>query len=540
MDEERVIFTAENEARETNPAMAGSEKVINALTDMYVANYYIDMTTRDYTLLTGVRSVTDVFGNEGNIHWAIETFLERMVAKQDRDNMRSFVNLTTLEQRLGHNRSLSAEFMSVNRGWCRADFVVAERDEEGHLLAVLFNAEDIDQSKKKELDALAAAEAANQAKSNFLVNMSHDIRTPMNAIRGFADIIAKNVDKPSVVRNAVEKLQLSSDMLLELLNDILDLSQIESGKSHLDLAPRNIYHMSEKIYAMFENSMRQSELEFTFDTDIIDENVLCDEVKLNQVVINIIGNSQKFTPAGGKVTVRISQESKVLDGVARYCFYVRDSGIGMSRSFREYAADAFEREHAAAEEEQAQGTGLGLAIVKRLVDMMDGTIQCQSEMGFGTEFAITIPFQVLSADAVEPGSDRGRSGRDFTGTRVLLAEDNDLNREIAHVILEEDGFLVEDAENGVEAVDKVRRSKPGYYDVILMDIQMPILSGYDAARKIRNLKNPLLSSIPIVAMTANAFAEDRQRALESGMNEHIGKPIDIQALKQVLGTILEE
>jgi signal transduction histidine kinase/ActR/RegA family two-component response regulator len=447
--------------------------------------------------------------------------------------------LTTLEERLGHARTLSSEYMSTTRGWCRASFVVAEQDENGHLLSVLFNVESIDQSKKKELDALAAAEAANKAKTNFLFNMSHDIRTPMNAIMGFADIIAKNADSPSVVRNAVEKLRLSSDMLLKLLNDILDLSRIESGKSSLDLIPRNIYHMSEKIYAMFENSMRQAELDFTFDTDIIDEDVMCDEVKLNQIIINIISNALKFTPAGGKVQVSITQDGEAVDGVAKYIIYVKDNGIGMSPAFQEHAFGAFERERSATES-GTQGTGLGLAIVKRLVEMMDGTITFKSEVGFGTEFTIVLPFRIIWGDTADSRTKKKHSETDFTGMRVLLAEDNDLNREIAHVILEEDGFLVEDAENGVVAVDKVRRSKPGYYDVVLMDVQMPILNGYDATRKIRNLKNPALAHVPIVAMTANAFAEDRQRALAAGMNEHIGKPIDVQALKHVLSDLLEE
>jgi CheY-like chemotaxis protein len=297
--------------------------------------------------------------------------------------------------------------------------------------------------------------------------------------------------------------------------------------------------MSEKVYAMFENSMRQAELDFEFDTNIIDDNILCDEVKLNQIIINIISNAMKFTPAGGRVCVRITQDGEAVDGVANYTFVVKDNGIGMSESFQEHAFGAFERERSATES-STQGTGLGLAIVKRLVEMMDGTIAFKSEVGFGTEFTIVLPFTVMQEEAKTPADKKNASELDFTGMRVLLAEDNELNREIAHVILEEDGFLVEDAENGVVAVDKVRRSKAGYYDVVLMDIQMPILNGYDAARKIRNLKNPALAHVPIIAMTANAFSEDRERALEVGMNEHIGKPIDVQCLKQVLTEILEE
>jgi CheY-like chemotaxis protein len=235
----------------------------------------------------------------------------------------------------------------------------------------------------------------------------------------------------------------------------------------------------------------------------------------------------------------VTQDGEAVDGVARYIITVKDNGIGMSKMFQEHAFGAFERERTAAES-GVQGTGLGLAIVKRLVDMLSGTVTFQSEVDRGTEFTIVLPLHILVGDASENSADRGHTKLDFSGMRLLLAEDNDLNREIAHVLLEEDGFQVEDAENGVVAVDKVRRSKPGYYDVVLMDIEMPILNGYDATRKIRNLKNPLLAHIPIVAMTANAFAEDRQRALEVGMNEHIGKPVDVESLKYVLSEILEE
>lgn len=380
--------------------------------------------------------------------------------------------------------------------------------------------------------ALTLAEQANAAKSTFLFNMSHDIRTPMNAIIGFTDLAEKHIDDKEAVKKYHSKIKHSSTILLKIINDILDLARIESGKIGLEPVPTDIGEEIDGIRDMFSESMKKEGIHFDIEMDIRNRLVLCDSLRMNQIIINLISNAEKFTKRNGKVKFSVTQISDEEGGRADYRFVIQDTGIGMSEEFLEHIFDAFERERTSTVT-GIQGTGLGLCIVKKLVDMMGGTICVESKPDVGTEIILNMTLQLIS-DKAPCGGEKIAEPFDFNGKRILLVEDNELNREIAYEILSGEGILVEMTENGAEAVGKVAASEPGYYDMILMDIQMPVMNGYEATRRIRGLPDPELARIPIVAMTANAFDEDRKRCLEAGMNDHVGKPIDVNVLFRTL------
>ena len=525
-------------------------------------------------------------------------------------------------------------------------------------------------------EAVRAAETANKAKSTFLSNMSHDIRTPMNAIIGFTTLAVSNIDDKKRVRDYLGKILSSSNHLLSLINDILDMSRIESGKIHLEETEVSLSDVLHDLKTIISGQIHAKQLELYMDAmDVTNEDVYCDKTRLNQVLLNLLSNAVKFTPAGGTVSVRIRQCPGTKKGSELYEIRVKDNGIGMSQEFVQKSFSPFERERTSTVS-RTQGTGLGMAITKNIVDMMGGTIEVQTEQGKGTEFIVRLPFRIQSehqriekiveleglkalvvdddfntCDSVTKmlvrvgmrsewtlsgkeavlrarqsmemgdafhayiidwrlpdmngievtrqirslGDDTPiiiltaydwsdievearaagvtafcakpmfmsdirdtlmtaigqkqaqteaaalpAAGSDFRGRCILLVEDNELNSEIAVEILNEYGFLVDTAENGAEAVEKVKNSKPGSYDLVLMDVQMPVMNGYEATRQIRALNDPALAGITILAMTANAFEEDRKKALESGMDGFLSKPIVIEELLSTLQKNLYE
>ncbi len=391
---------------------------------------------------------------------------------------------------------------------------------------------------EREMEARLQAQNAQRAKSTFLFNMSHDIRTPLNAIIGFAEIISKNPGAEEEVKNSVEKIKSSGDVLLSLINDVLDLARIESGEIALDLTVRDLSQVIDNLARMFTENAGQAGLQFIVEKDIKNAYVACDDTKMTRIMVNLIGNAIKFTPPGGKIIFSTRQTGDVKEDCAEYEIRVRDTGIGMSKEFKDHVFEAFERERTSTES-GVRGTGLGLTIVKKLVDLMGGSITINSELGKGTEIVLRLCFQVAKPEALELERKKEADGTDYSGKCLLLVEDNLLNREIACQLLEKRGFRIENAENGMIAVDKVIHSKPGYYDLILMDIQMPVMDGYKATQEIRKLEDKELAAIPIIAMTANAFAEDREKAFQAGMNEHVAKPFDIEKLMQVMKQYLK-
>lgn len=530
------------------------------------------------------------------------------------------------------------------------------------------------QQRNQVEDALAQAERENRAKSTFLSNMSHDIRTPMNAIIGFTGLALKHIDQQEKVQEYLEKIMSSGNHLLSLINDVLDMSRIESGKIHIEEQPCSLPEIMHELRNILQGDMSSKRLDFYIDTiDVVNEKIFCDKLRLNQVFLNLLGNAVKFTPAGGTITMHIVEKPCSVDHYANYEFRIKDTGVGMSKEFLEHIFEPFEREETP-DVNRIQGTGLGMAITKNIVDMMHGKIEVESEQGSGTEFIISLMFRVQSShqepqeildlkecralvvdddfntcdsvtgmlqqlgirsewtlsgkeavlrvhqavnrqdeyqlyiidwlmpdmngielarqirakvgdeppiivlsaydwiDIEQEAQEAGVTGfcgkpmffselreclydafhpkrknegalekepeEQYSG-RILLAEDNELNQEIAVEILSEAGFQVDTAENGKIAVEMVKKSQPGYYKVVLMDVQMPVMDGYEAARAIRKLENRKLAAIPILAMTANAFAEDQRAALECGMNGHIAKPVDVDKLFEMLGDLVE-
>ncbi len=385
-----------------------------------------------------------------------------------------------------------------------------------------------EEHKEKLQEALHAAEAASNAKSDFLSRMSHDIRTPMNAIQGFIQILKKNLHNEAVVHDVIEKIERSSDTLSKLLGDVLELSRIESGKVDVNYSILELNELSERLKNMFEHELNTNQVEFVVESQIQNTGVWVDELKLTQITMNMLSNAKKFTPPGGKIVFGMKQISDEKDACAAYRFYVRDTGIGMSEEFQRKAFEQFEQERSSTDS-GVMGSGLGMAIIKKLTELMGGSCELASELGVGTEIAAVLTLQ-LATDPVEKAENKDYGNIDFTGRRVLLTEDNDFNREIAHFVLEDMGFEVEDAEDGSVAVNKLLNAPDGYFDLVLMDIQMPNMDGYTATREIRRIQRTAVANIPIIAMTANAFQEDKDRCIEAGMNGHVAKPVDARVL----------
>ncbi len=392
-------------------------------------------------------------------------------------------------------------------------------------------------------DALLRAESASKAKTKFLSNMSHDIRTPMNAIIGFTTLALTHIDNKERVQGYLRKIDVSSNHLLSLINDVLDMSRIESGKIHLEETEFRLTDVIQELKNMLMLEMQSKNLKFHIDMeDASDGHIICDKLRLNQILLNLLSNAMKFTAPGGSVNVRISKMLETDNGEAMYEFRVKDTGIGMSEEFQKHIFEPFERERTSTVS-GVQGTGLGMAITKNLVEMMGGTISVVSKKDVGTEFTVQLPMKKVSAKQAAALDNRKKENTpadrmSMKGKRFLLVEDNDLNREIAREILSEAGLIVEEAEDGSIAIDRLLEKGPGYYSFVLMDVQMPIMDGYTATQEIRSFENKELANIPIIAMTANAFEEDKREAMEAGMNAHVAKPIDVKQLMDAMESVL--
>ena len=409
-------------------------------------------------------------------------------------------------------------------------------------LAIMLSIYTTMRTREKEQEVKRAlAEESSKAKTTFLSNMSHDIRTPMNAIIGYTNLALRAENELSQVREYLTKIKTSSHYLLALINDVLEMSRIESGKMDLELAEVDLRKTLSEVEDMFSTQMSEKHIDFIVDSSHVTRSrVLCDKNRLNRVLFNLLSNAYKFTPQGGTISVTLWQIGDGADGYGKYELRVKDSGIGMTPEFAAKVFEAFERERTSTVS-GIQGTGLGMAITKSIIDLMGGTIDVITAPGRGTEFVIKVKFELQSGDSTEAESGEREEQLimpDFSTMRLLLVEDNEINREIAMTILKEVGFTLETAVNGKEAVEKVSSAAAGHFDAVLMDIQMPVMNGYEATRAIRALGDPQLSGIPIIAMTANAFSEDIKAAEEAGMNAHIAKPIDADALMKTLAQVL--
>jgi len=402
------------------------------------------------------------------------------------------------------------------------------------------------ESQKALSDALIAAEDANNAKTAFLNNMSHDIRTPMNAIVGFTALATSHIDNKEKVLDYLEKISVSGQHLLSLINDVLDMSRIESGKVTIVETDVHLPDVIRDLQAIIELNISSKHLELSVDTQsVIHADIITDKLRLNQVLLNILSNAIKFTPSGGSISFRVLEKPSPVEGIADFEFRIKDNGIGMSEEFREIIFEAFTREKTSTVS-GIQGTGLGMAIAKKIIEMMGGSITVQSAEGEGSEFIVKLPCKISSVSAKQDAvlkpqeMDAPASLPDFSGKRVLLVEDNELNQILAENILTGAGLDVDIAGDGTEAVEKVKSAAAAYYDVILMDIQMPLMDGYEATKQIRALEEPDKAAIPIIAVTANAFDEDRQAAEAAGMNAHLAKPYDIPVIMETLKNLWSE
>ena len=385
-------------------------------------------------------------------------------------------------------------------------------------------------------EALHAAERASQAKTDFLSNMSHDIRTPMNAIVGLTTLMENELDQPERLTEHLHKLETSGQLLLGIINDILDMSRIESGKTTLNVEPMHLPQQLDQLSTMIRAQTNEKAQTFTVSTHLRHENLLADPTRLNQVLMNILSNAVKYTPRGGHIRFEV-EELPRNEHYAKYQFTVQDDGIGMSEAYQKTLFDPFTREERSGTN-KVQGTGLGMAITKSIVDLMGGSISVESATGKGTRFEVVLEFPIDAeadhAQKLQALPEEEETVSPLSGMKFLCAEDNAINAEILEMLLEANGASCTICSNGQEIVDAFANVKPGEYDMVLMDVQMPVMDGLEATRRIRNGENPLGRIIPILAMTANAFLEDMQKSKEAGMDAHLSKPVDIAALEQTV------
>ena len=395
-------------------------------------------------------------------------------------------------------------------------------------------ANDTQELNEKLQIAAENAESANRAKSAFLFNMSHDIRTPMNAIIGYAELAARHSDEPAKLEKYMENIQVCGQSLLMLLNNVLDLARIENDKTEMEYSVSDVEKDFRNCIAMFQNQADSKGQTLTVTTHLLYPYVYADIPHLTEVCTNLVSNAVKYTGAGGTIRCDVTQKPGEKEGWCDTVVTVADNGIGMSQEFQKHIFEPFERERTSTVS-KVEGSGIGMGIVKKLVWLMGGTVEVESKIGVGSTFTVTIPCRIASEDETQAKRETNPSDpKCLCGTRILLTEDNDLNAEIATELLQEEGCTVDRAKDGVECVDMLEKAANGTYQIILMDVQMPVMNGYDAAKKIRRMDDPQKANIPIVAMTANAFSEDKQVALDAGMNDHIAKPIDMSVLVPTL------
>ena len=454
--------------------------------------------------------------------------------------VRQFFDLSTVPDRLADTDTVGMDYLATNGNWYMARFIEKRRDEAGQVTNILYVTRNVTKEKRQELErqklkiAYQATEKANEAKTAFLLNMSHDIRTPMNAILGYAHLMRKELTDPKLLHYQ-EMIEESGSLLLSIINNVLDMTKIESGRLELNEDYNRVGDVVGKIVAVFQGEARKKNLTLTRVQKATNLDILCDVTKLQELFTNLISNAVKYTPPGGTITVTTEELPCAQPGHVTLRTEVADTGIGISREFLPHLFEPFSRERNTTAG-KVLGTGLGMPIVRSLVELMGGTITVESEQGKGSKFTVTLTHKLADQAHCEktPAGTEEQSDRCLTGKRLLLVEDNTLNMEIAAFMLESAGAELTKAQNGQEALDIFRESPAGFFDAILMDVMMPVMDGYQATRAIRALERPDAAAVPIVAMTAHAFADDRQRAYEAGMTAHLAKPLESAVLIRTL------
>lgn len=476
----------------------------------------------------------------------IPSYAETMVSDNTNGEFENQLGLETLRSQ-EKDYSMTYEFKletGINYHQVRVAFV---KKKDGTRMAVV-GTRNIDSLIKKERmqeeklkKAYVAAENANKAKTEFLNNMSHDIRTPMNVILGYNHLMKSQLTESKQL-DYQKKIEQSGKLLLAIINNVLDMARIESGKIKVDENYERVGEVVDEIISTFSSEAEEKEIHLSGSMKVTHRNILCDGTKIREIYVNLVSNAMKYTPRGGNVTITVEELPCEKEGYMKVKSEIKDTGIGMSKEYLPTLFEPFSREQNTTTG-RIGGTGLGMPIVKKMVDLMGGSIEVASELGKGTVFTFTLMHKIADRKFYSQKTEAAETsemGKNLSGKHVLLAEDNDLNEEIAVTVLEETGIVIERVEDGIQCVNRVVQMSPGTYDLILMDIQMPNMDGYKATRCIRRLDDKKKAEIPIIAMTANAFAEDRKKAFDAGMNGHIAKPIDIEKLGAVILSVLNK
>ena len=547
--------------------------LIMGLTKEYESVYLVDLDADTYEIYRRNDKIVNKYRRIFSPSYTdtIEAFAYQGVSRQDRDNFLLQTDIHHAVETLHKKGGFTFSFRTGNTGAPQYYQVKAVRIGTGKPIQMLLGFANIEEERQEELrkrrlleTALEQARHADDAKSAFLSNMSHDIRTPMNAIIGFANIASAHIDDPEKVRDSLQKIMASSNHLLQLINNVLDMSRIESGRMVLEESWINLRELIEEVTDLMKPEIMAHRHEYTFQVaDTVPEYVLCDKLRMTQLLLNLLSNAVKYTPRQGRVKLEVSEGAGAPTGYTTLAFVVSDTGIGISREFQKKLFEPFERENNTTVS-KVMGSGLGMPICKGIVDSMGGSMTVDSMQGRGTVITVHLAMRCKECDKQEETTSvtallrdntenaisipaktavfthkRTRGAHKKSGPRrLLVVEDNELNREIAKELLEDDGYLVETAEDGETSVVMIARSDKEYYDAILMDIQMPGIDGYEAARSIRRLYDKEHAEIPIIAMTANAFDEDMEKARSAGMDGYIAKPVDPESLKTILGMIL--
>lgn len=521
-------------------------EIINALSIDYTNVFMVNLMTNRIRIVR-MNDVAGAFYSDelGEQYYddALEFYIDVSVYADDRDMMRMAFSRDNILRQLIKRETFYVNFRSnINNKlqYMKLKVVrIGDIKETGNFLLAFMNVDDEieHEMKQKKLlqDTLSMAESASHAKTMFLSNMSHDIRTPMNAIIGFTTLALNHISEQAMVKTYLDKIKSSSNHLLSLINDVLDMSRIESGKMKINKTVSTVEKIVGDVDTVMQSQIQMKHLEYSLiKRGNLTRPVMMDGLRLNQILINIVGNAVKYTPEYGKVQFMITEMPSISDNTSSYQFRIKDNGIGMSKKFLEKIFTPFERDENKAIA-KIQGTGLGLAITKSLVDIMEGSIFVKSEEGKGSEFLVCFDLEnakegELSVEEKKENVYESSVIDSFKDVRILLVEDNELNREIATELLKSVGFILDEAKNGSQAVQMVNDSPAGYYKVILMDVMMPVMNGYESTKKIRSLEDKAKANVPIIAMTANAFEEDKNQAIECGMDKFVSKPFDINDL----------
>ena len=530
MDGEEFPVTLGKQVKKTRQAF-------HALGTAYYLILRLDLKTKRVELVKKTRKM-NVDIKDNNIEWnpQVET-IERIIAEPFVQKYMEFFDIQTMAARLHNKESMSSEFKLKEGSWFLSMVVPQNYDKNGNVTSVLIANRDVTDEKMRELrqeeelrEAKLKAECANKAKSSFLFNMSHDIRTPMNAIIGYAELASRHLQETEKLGRYLEKIQICGKELLSMLGNVLDLARIENNKVEMEYTVSNVHECFENCIIMFQQQAESKNQTLSLTEQIMYPYVYMDAPHLSEVCLNIISNAIKYTNTGGMISCNVVQKSCEKEDWCNMIITITDNGIGMSEEFQKHIFDAFERERNSTAS-HIEGSGIGMGITKKLIELMNGTIEVKSKQGEGSSFTVTVPCRkALKEDTLEKKNTNLHNKNCLNGVRILLVEDNEINIEIARELLTEEGCIVETANDGVACIDMIEKADADYYKLILMDIQMPVMNGYDATLAIRKMKDTKKSRIPIIAMTANAFAEDVQKVLSVGMNDHVAKPVDINIL----------